>query len=301
MRRVIFKTTMLAGMVLAFVGSASAQAPPPVAVPPPVTAPKPAGAEDHSAHLGAAAPRADQPQGDQPKEPIPVLSDADRAAAFPDVHGHALHDRGGYFFVLADQFEWQVADRASGLSWDIKSWIGGDRDRVWLRSEGETDRARVDHTEAHVLYGRAVSRWWDLVGGVRQDVRPGPARTWAAIGVQGLAPQWFEVELTGYLDAGGRTHVRLETEYDLLLTNRLVLQPLVEVEIYGKADPERRIGAGVSAAEAGLRVRYEVRREFAPYLGLVWQRRFAGTADYARAAGEEVGGWRAAVGVRLWY
>ena len=98
--------------------------------------------------------------------------------------------------------------------------------------------------QAHAPYGRAIHRWWDVVAGVRQDFRPGPARTWAAVGVQGLAPYWFEVEATAYIGESGRTHFRFETEYELLLTNRLVLQPLVELEIYGKSDPERGIGAG---------------------------------------------------------
>ena len=121
------------------------------------------------------------------------------------------------------------------------------------------------------------------------------------MGIQGLAPYWFEVEATAYVGAGGRTHFRFEGEYELLLTNRLIFQPLLEVEVYGKADPERGIGAGISTAEAGLRLRYEFRREFAPYLGVTWQRKFFGTADAARAAGEETGGARLAVGLRFWF
>ena len=113
-----------------------------------------------------------------------------------------------------------------------------------------------------------------------------------AVGVQGLAPYWFEVEASAYVETSGRTHVRVETEYDLLLTNRLVLQPLVEFEIYGRADPERRIDAGLSTGELGLRLRYEFRREFAPYVGVVWNRKFFGTADYAEAAGERTSGAR---------
>ena len=132
-------------------------------------------------------------------------------------------------------------------------------------------------------------------------MRPGPAQTWAAVGVQGLAPYWFNVEATAYVGAAGRTHFRFETEYELLLTNRLILQPLVEVEVYGKSDPERGIGTGLSTADAGLRLRYEVRREFAPYVGLVWSRQFFGTADLAEATGGRSGGARLAVGIRLWF
>lgn len=119
--------------------------------------------------------------------------------------------------------------------------------------------------------------------------------------MQGLAPYWFEVEATAYVGASGRTQFRIEGEYELLLTNRLILQPLVEVEIHGKNDPEHGTGAGLSTADAGLRLRYEFRREFAPYVGLVWSRRFFGTADFADAAGDRVEGARLALGVRLWF
>ena len=138
------------------------------------------------------------------------------------------------------------------------------------------------------------------MAGLRQDVRPGSAQTWAALGVQGLAQYWFQVEATACVGAGGRTQARVDTEYELLITNRLVLQPRVEFEIHGKADPSRGVGAGLSSTDFGLRLRYQVRRECAPYLGLTWQRTFFGTADQAKAAGDSVGGARLAVGLRVW-
>jgi copper resistance protein B len=246
----------------------------------------------------ASAPPASPPQQLPPF--IPPLTDDDRKAAFPDVHGHTVHDNAVHYFVLADQLEWQSVD-GGGLNLDTKGWIGRDRDRLWFRAEGDREGDDIGEAEAHVLYGRQFSRWWDVVGGIRQDFEPGPAQTWAAIGVQGLAPYWFEVEATAYLGASGRTHARLEVEYELLLTNRLVLQPLVEVELFGKSDPERGIGAGLSTTEAGVRLRYEFRREFAPYVGVVWNRKYGGTADFARAAGEEDGGARFVTGLRLWF
>lgn len=130
---------------------------------------------------------------------------------------------------------------------------------------------------------------------------PGPARTWAAVGIQGLAPYWFELEATAYIGESGRTHLRFETEYELLLTNRLILQPQVEREIYGKSDPERHIGTGLSSRDTGLRLRYEFRREFAPCVGVTWSRKFFGTADLAEAAGEDTSAARLAVGVRVWF
>ena len=256
--------------------------------------PKPQGAgqDPHAGH--------GESTGD-PREPIPPITEADRQAAFPDVHGHSVHDRAIHYFVLFDQLEWQSGAGGTGGSWDNKGWVGGDIDRFWFRTEGEGERGSLHAAQAHALYGRAIARWWDLVLGIRQDVRPGPAQTWAAVGVQGLAPYWFEIEATAYIGTAGRTHARLETEYELLLTNRLILQPLMEVEIYGKSDPERHIGAGLSTIEAGARMRYEIRREFAPYVGVTWSRRFFGTADFARESGEEVSGARLALGARIWF
>jgi copper resistance protein B len=238
---------------------------------------------------------------DQPKEPIPPLTDADRRAAFPQgLDGHATHDRRIEAFVLFDQLEWQGGEEG-GVAIDNKTWIGGDINRLWLRAEGESSAGRPENAQMHALYGRSISRWWDVVAGARQDFQPGASQAWLAVGIQGLAPQWFEVEATAYVGRSARTHFRFEVEYELLLTNRLVLQPLVEAEIYGKDDPVRRIGAGLSSIDAGLRLRYEFRREFAPYVGVVWHRACFGSADFAREDGEEVGTTRVAVGVRTWF
>lgn len=252
--------------------------------------PEPAGS-DHGAH-GA--------DTQVPKEPIPPVTDADRAAAFPpSLEGHAVHDSVVNYFVLFDQLEWQ-GGTAGGVNLENTTWIGGDVNRAWFRAESESEDGRQESTFVHALYGRSFTRWWDVVAGVRQDFAPGNQQTWAAFGVQGLAPYWFEVEATGYVGAGGRTQVRVEVEYELLLTNRLILQPLVELEVYGKADPARELGAGLGSLETGLRLRYEFRRQFAPYIGLTWDRKFFGTARFAREAGEPIGGARLAAGVRLW-
>jgi copper resistance protein B len=253
----------------------------------------PADQHDDSAHL--APPDATQHSA------IPPLSDADSVAAFPDVQGRPVHDSSVNYFVLFDQLEWQAGGTTNGVIWDNTGWIGGDLNRFWFRTEGDGEGGRLGSAQAHFLYGRAIARWWDLVAGVRQDLRPGPTQTWAAVGIQGLAPYWFEVEATAYVGASGRTAVRFETEYELLLTNRLILQPLLDLEIYGKADPEHGVGAGLSTADAGFRVRYEFRREFAPYVGVDWNRKFFGTADLANAAGEKSGGARLAAGLRFWF
>jgi copper resistance protein B len=232
---------------------------------------------------------------------IPRPTDADREAAFPDVDTHAMHGTSLNFFVLFDQLEWHAGDTATGFDLDSRGWIGGDRDRLWFRAEGDDDGGRLGEAQAHVLFGRQFARWWDLVAGVRQEFRPGPAQTWAAVGIQGLAPYWFEVEATAYVGGSGRTQARLAFEYELLLTNRVFLQPLLEMEFTGKSDPERRIGAGLSATDLGIRLRYEWRREIAPYVGLTWSRKWGGTADFAREDGDAPASARLATGLRLWF
>ncbi len=279
------------------------------------TAPSTPPADPHAGHTQAKPPLAppSQPATGTPEshtmhgEPIqalpsfiPRLTDEDRRAAFPDVGGHAAHDTALHSFVLFDQLEWQAIDEAGGFNVDSKGWVGRDRDRLWFRGETDSESGRIGEAQAHLLYGRQISRWWDVVAGVRQDVRPGPAQTWAAIGVQGLAPYWFEVEATAYVGPSGRTHARVEVEYDLRFTNRLILQPLLEVEVFGTSDPERGVGAGLSTTQLGLRLRYEWRREFAPYAGVTWNRKYGKTADVA-AAGDVATGARLAAGVRLWF
>jgi copper resistance protein B len=258
---------------------------------PPTSAPT-APSEDHSAHQ---SPATALPPF------VPPVTDADRRAAFPDVQGHTVHDMSVNYFVLFDQLEWQTGSGSDAFSWDTKGWVGQDRNRLWFRTEGDRADGRTEQAQVNLLYGRAIARWWDVTAGVRLDTLPDTPRSALALGVQGLAPYWFEVEASAYIEPSGRTHVRFETEYDLLITNRLVLQPLVEFEVYGRADRERLIGTGLSTGELGLRLRYEFRREFAPYVGVVWTRKFFGTADQAREAGEDVAGTRLAVGLRTWF
>lgn len=250
----------------------------------------------------AAAAAAQTPPPPPEPTPVPPLTDADRAAAFPaDVHGHTVHDATLNYRVLFDQLEWQYIHGTQGLRWDNTSWVGGDLNRLWIKSEGEALDGIVEEAELKVLYGRSVSRWWDVVAGIRQDIRPSPSHTWLAVGVQGLAPHWFEIDTTLYVGANSHTAARLEVEYEVLLTNRLLLQPLVEISLAGKDDPDRGIGAGLSTGEVGFRLRYEIRREVAPYAGLVWHRKLFGTADFASAEGREVGGWHLVAGLRTWF
>ncbi|MFD0738108.1 copper resistance protein B [Lysobacter koreensis] len=278
----------------------------------PVPAPS---AEDHAA-MGHAPPVAQDPAPpldhaamghgtpmpeSQPREPIPVVTEADRIAAFPDVAGHGAHDQTVHSYWLLDRLESWDADEGRGIGWEALAWVGTDLNRAWLRSEGEQVDVDTESAEVEVLYGRSVDRWWDVVAGVRHDFGEGPSQTFAAIGVMGLAPQKFEVEATAYFGQSGQTAARVEAEYDTLLTNRLILQWQAEAEFHGKDDARRGIGSGLSTVEAGLRLRYEFTRQFAPYLGVVWERGYGGTAGFRRAAGEDVEETKVVVGVRVWF
>lgn len=235
------------------------------------------------------------------RTPIPALTDADRAAVFTSHAGHQVHDSAINTYFLADKLEWQDADDASTLAWDLSGWIGGDIDRLWLRSEGERSNGKTEDAEIQALWGHAISPWWDVVSGVRQDFKPGAPQTWAAFGLQGMALYNFEAEATAFLGENGQSAVRLEGDYDILLTNRLILQPTAELNVYGKNDPQRGIGSGLANTEAGLRLRYEIRREFAPYIGVTWNRTYGQTADYAREESEDRSEARLVLGVRLWF
>jgi copper resistance protein B len=237
----------------------------------------------------------------QPRTPIPVVTDADRAAATPPPGGHPAHDNGTQQYVLLDRLEGWDADPGTGAAWALQGWWGTDLDRLWLRSEGERVDGRTEGADVEVLYGRSIARWWDVVAGVRHDFDPGRSQDFAAIGVMGLAPYLFEVQATAYLGQSGRTAARIEVEYEMLLTNRLILQPMVEADFHGRNDERRGIGSGLSTAEAGLRLRYEINRQFAPYVGIVRERAFGRTADFRRAEGEDPSDTRVVAGFRVWF
>ncbi|AIN61078.1 copper resistance protein B [Pseudomonas mosselii] len=255
------------------------------------------GTMDHSKmnHGSADAPTAAS------RTPIPVLTDADRKAAFPPLGGHEVHDSAINSFFLLDQLEYQDADEGSTLAWDASGWVGGDINRLWIRSEGERTNGVTEDAELQLLYGRSIGPWWDVVAGVRQDFQPESPQTWAAFGIQGMALYAFEAEATAFIGEDGQTAARLEGDYDILLTNRLILQPTAEANFYGKNDPERGVGSGLANTEVGLRLRYEIVRQFAPYIGVTWSRSYGKTADLIRDEGGEVSEARFVAGIRMWF
>lgn len=278
-----------AGLVVAAAGEARTQ-------PPPQEGHGPHHHGPHAPEKDAAGATETPPaEGDSPEPgaptPVPPLTDRDRQAAFPEVAPMRPKDARLHSLVLLDRLEWLSGD-SGGPALESKGWLGSDRQRLRFRAEGHGEGARLDDLEVDVLYGRAVTPVWDFVAGVRQDFRTGPEDTWLAVGIAGLAPYRFEVEAVAYVRPSGSAAARFEAEYTLLFTNRLILQPNLELSL--------RSGEGSGVAEsgfgtlgAGLRLRYEIRREFAPYVGLAWTRPLGGDSGGSGA--------RLAAGVRLWF
>lgn len=225
---------------------------------------------------------------------------SDGIAASPEHQLH-LHGSAPSGMLLIDQLEAFHGRDANGQSWEAQAWYGSDSDKLWLRSEGERGRGKLEDGNLEVLWNHNISTFWGSQLGVRHDLGEGPARSWMAFGVQGLAPYWFELEATGYVGASGRTAVRLRAEYEMLFTQRLILQPEAEINLYGKSDRQRRLGSGVSDIQFGLRLRYEIRRQFAPYLGVNWVRRVGTSADYARQDQQPVLDRQIVAGFRIWF
>jgi copper resistance protein B len=217
-----------------------------------------------------------------------------------------MDDTARFGKLMVDQLEWRDGGADQGrAAWDAQAWYGGDLDKLWLKTEGRDisggpDRG-VSDASVELLWDRVIARWWNLQLGGREDFGPGQSRTWAAAAIEGIAPQWVEAEATVYVGEQGRTAGRLKAQYDLLLTQRLILQPYVETNLYSRSDPRQQVGAGLSDLELSFRLRFEIRRELAPYVGLVWLRRFGGTAELARAAGAQADDLELAAGLRVWF
>ena len=205
--------------------------------------------------------------------------------------------------VLIDSIEASFGDGEQGYSWNAQGWTGGDINRFWWKTEGEgAFDGKLHDAEVQALYSRAVAPFWDVQAGVRQDFRPdGDDTTHLTVGVQGVAPYWFEMSAAAFLSTEGDLTARAEVEYDQRITQKWILQPALELEMSASDIPELEIGSGLTTVTAGLRLRYEIRKEFAPYVGVEWSRSFGDTADYARARGDDVDATRLVVGIKAWF
>ncbi|QNE33082.1 copper resistance protein B [Sphingomonas sp. NBWT7] len=212
------------------------------------------------------------------------------------------HGGGTFSMIMLNLTEASIARGRDGYRWDGEGWFGGDVDRFVVKSEGGGQFGeRIDEAEVQALYSRAIGPYFNLQAGLRQDLGTAPRRTYASLGIEGLAPYWFDVEGTLFLSGRGDLFARAEAYYDQRITQRLVLQPRVELNLAAQDARAQRVGAGLTDIELGLRLRYEIAREFAPYVGVSLERQIGESARRARAAGEDPGGLAAVVGVRAWF
>lgn len=213
------------------------------------------------------------------------------------------HGGASTVFILADRFEYQSGEGSPALLLEGQGWWGTDENRLWIKSEidYDLDSSGFEEAEVQALWSRPIARYFDMQAGLRHDFEPGPSRTYATLGVQGLAPYWFEVDGAVFVSEEGDLSARLEAEYEFLLTQRLILQPRTELNFAAADVPEFETGAGLSTAEVGLRLRYEIDRQFAPYVGVNWKASTGETADYVRARGDDTETLSFVAGVRLWF
>lgn len=217
---------------------------------------------------------------------------------------HAMHHMGAQndWFVMADRLEMQFNDGEETLLWDLNGWYGGDINKLWIKSEGEYsfEGGGFEDAEVQALWSRAISPYFDLQTGVRYDFEP-EGRVHGVLGVQGLAPYWFEIDAAAFISDDGDLTARIEAEYELLLTQCLILQPRIEAEFSAQDIPEFQTGSGLTSLDAGLRLRYEIKREIAPYVGVEWRGNFGDTADYIRADGSDPKDTYFVAGLRFWF
>lgn len=277
-------------------------------------APAPSAADPHAGHNMQAPGAAPAPPA-APPPPAAFAGPENAADAFyseaemAEAREDLIKEHGDIpvYRILFDQLETRIRDGRDGYEWDIQAWYGGDVDKLWLKSEGGGAFGEgVENAEVQALWSHAIDPWFDLQLGVRHDFRPDPERTYLVGGIQGLAPYWFEVEATAFVSNKGEVSARFEGEYDLRLTQALILQPRVEFDLALQDSPDIRVGSGLSTAELGARLRYEFFPKsgpavIAPYIGVQYERAFGDTARFYRASGESAGGWSFLAGIRTWF
>ncbi len=274
-----------------------------------VTSPALAQEMDHSKH-GAVSATATELEvaevGNAPAPPVPADHAADRIYPADRMARARMElmdeSRFSTFTLMVDQLEYRAVGGTDGYAWEAEGWYGGDTDRLVIATEGEGEIGHApEQAELRAVWRHALDPWWNLEIGVRHDFRPDPERTYAVLGIEGLAPYWFEVEGQLFLSNKGDLHARAEASYDQRITQRLILQPQMEINAAFQNVPELGIASGLESVELGARLRYEIAPKFAPYVGVHWERKLGGTADLARAAGDKVSGLSAVFGIRVWF
>ena len=211
-----------------------------------------------------------------------------------------LADEHPFYALLGDRLEYN--EQANAGVFDLQAWYGTTFDRLVIKTEGDFSEGSIEENQTDILWGHAVSAYWDTQAGVRLDYnKEGENRQWLAFGLQGLAPYWFELDMTAYVGERGNTAFTLEAEYELLLTQKLIIQPRAEITLYGKNDKQNELGSGLSSSAIGFRVRYEFTRQFAPYIGVEWSNKFGNTADYATSSGQSSNNTAFVTGIKFWF
>lgn len=213
----------------------------------------------------------------------------------------AMEDDPLLAMVTIEKLEVLDGEESNPVLLDAYGWIGKDLNKLWVKTEMERVNGDIGEAELQLLYSKALYPFWDLQLGWRRDFEPEPERDWLVIGLQGLAPYMFEVDAAFFIGESGRLAARLDAEYEYLFTQRWILSPEIEINAYSKDDDARGIGTGLVNMSAGLRLRYEIRREFAPYVGINWDKQFGSTADISRAAGEKSSDAQLVMGIRAWF
>jgi len=203
--------------------------------------------------------------------------------------------------LVIDQFEVRAGDGEDPFVWEAQGWLGKDLNKFWFKTDGEVADGETEGAEIQALYSRGVTPFWDAQIGWRRDIRPEPTRDWLVLGFQGLAPYQYEIDTALFIGKDSRVSARFEAEYEFLITQRWILTPNIELNVFTKDDPELRVGSGISDMELGLRLRYEIRREFAPYIGINFANFYGDTADYRKADGRDDSDFRIVAGIRSWF
>jgi copper resistance protein B len=225
----------------------------------------------------------------------------------PSAHSLHLADQHNFGSLLVDRLERAYADGTDSnnggnlTTYDVQAWFGRDINKLVVKAEGSHAQGRLQDARSELLWGHAIASYWDTQLGMRFDNGTGPSRKWLAAGIQGLAPYWFHLDLAAYLGESGRSALRLSAEYDLLITQKLILQPRFEATAYGKRDPAWELGSGLATGTAGLRLRYEINRQFAPYVGVERTAKYGETGDMAAAEGRPRMETRWVAGLRVWF
>lgn len=212
----------------------------------------------------------------------------------------AMPDDPLLFNVMVGELETDDSNN-DPLSWDAQAWIGKNLNKFWFKTEGEMINGDTEEVEVQALYSRAISPFWDFQAGVRHDAKPTPDQNWGVIGFQGLARYYFEIDTALFVGESGNTAFRFNAEYELLFTQRLILTPELEMNFYGKDIPGIGVGSGLSDLNLGLRLRYEIRREIAPYIGINWWKKYGNTADFSRIGGEPTNDTSVVAGIKFWF